>query len=194
MYIHCYDHCLNLALVDTTKQVQEASEFFVIMQNLYVFLSLAKAHTIFLHKQHEEYPNKSTRQLQCLPDTRWACRYFAVEVVYSTNGAILSTLEAIINGQRQLNQRVFCFTNSILFWRILSCTKSLSHHLQSPQTNLAKHVTLLLETLQLCRTDEEWDNHYKYITESASFLALMWHLVGPAIQGRYQEDCKREYS
>jgi len=43
VYIHCNANCLNLALVDTTNQVQEASEFFAIMQNLYVFLSSAKA-------------------------------------------------------------------------------------------------------------------------------------------------------
>jgi len=186
VYIHCYAHCLNLALVDTTKQVQEASEFFVIMQNLYVFLSSAKAHTIFLHKQHKEYPNKPTRQLQRLSDTRWACRYFAVEVVYSTYGAILSTLEAIIDGNDRakaieaegilLQIKSFKFlVTLILFWRILSCTKSLSDHLQSPQTNLAKACDLTsatLETLQLFRTDEEWDNHYKYITESASFFGI----------------------
>lgn len=27
MYVHCYTHCLNLALVDTTRNIAEASDF-----------------------------------------------------------------------------------------------------------------------------------------------------------------------
>jgi len=61
------------------------------------------------------------------------------------------------------------------FGHILSCTKSLLDHLQSPQTNLAKACDIIsatVETLQLLRTDEEWDNRYKYITESASLFGI----------------------
>ena len=176
MYIHCYAHCLNLALVDTAKHVQEAVEFFfVIIQNLYVFLSSAKAHTIFFQKQDEVYPGKPTRQLQHLSDTRWACKYFAVEVVYSTYGAILAMLQAIIDGndcakvieaEGILLQIIFKFLVILsLFWHIFSSTKSLSDHLQGTQTNLVKP----LETLQLFK---EWDNHYKYITKAASFFGI----------------------
>jgi len=119
-------------------------------------------------------------QLQRLSDTRWACRYFVVEVVYSTYGVILATLGTIIDGNDQakvieaegiLLQIKSCVVTLILFWHLLLlCTKSLSDHLQSTQTNLAKACDLVsatLETLQLFGTDEEWDKHYKYITESA---------------------------
>ena len=40
-YIRCYAHCLNLALVDSTKHVSEAAEFFALMETLYVLLSSA---------------------------------------------------------------------------------------------------------------------------------------------------------
>ena len=47
VYVHCHAHCLNLALVDTVKRVQEAAEFFVLMEALYVFLTSSKAHVIY---------------------------------------------------------------------------------------------------------------------------------------------------
>ena len=63
-YIHCYAHCLNLALVDCVRKVQDASEFFALMELLYVFISSTKTHELFLKKQAELHPDKQTRQLQ----------------------------------------------------------------------------------------------------------------------------------
>ena len=44
-YVHCYAHCLNLALVDSTKHMSDAKDFFALMETLYVFVSSAKVHT-----------------------------------------------------------------------------------------------------------------------------------------------------
>ena len=52
-YVHCYAHCLNLALVDCVRQVQDASEFFALMELLYEFMSSTKAHTLYFKKQAE---------------------------------------------------------------------------------------------------------------------------------------------
>ena len=63
----------------------------------------------------------------------------------------------------------------MLFWRILPCPKSLSDHLQSAKTDLAKASELIeatLEILQSFRTDTEWDKHYKYITDAASLFDI----------------------
>ena len=68
-YVHCYAHCLNLALVDTTKRVTEAADFFVLMEKLYVFLTSSKAHTIYTQQQHQLEPKNQIRQLQRLWDT-----------------------------------------------------------------------------------------------------------------------------
>ena len=38
IYEHCYAHCLNLVLVDSTKRVSKTSNFFSLME-LCVFLS-----------------------------------------------------------------------------------------------------------------------------------------------------------
>ena len=47
LYIHCNAHCLNLCLVDSAKAVCGASEFFGLLETLYVFLSTSKCHVIF---------------------------------------------------------------------------------------------------------------------------------------------------
>ena len=186
VYVHCHAHCLNLALVDTAKRVQEAAEFFVLMEVLYVFLTSSKAHVTYTQQQRQLDPKSQIRQLQRLSDTRWACRYFAVDAVYSTYKAVLSTLQIITEGDDRakaveaegilLQVKSFKFlVTLVLFWRILSCTKSLSDHLQSAKTDLAKASELIeatLETLQSFRTDTEWDKHYKYITDAASLFDI----------------------
>ena len=95
MYIHCYAHCLNLALVDTTRKTAEASEFFALMQTLYVSMSSSKAHGVYLPEQTELHPSKQPRRLQRLSDTRWACRFFAIDAVCCTFDSLLAAFEEI---------------------------------------------------------------------------------------------------
>ena len=47
IYVHCYAHCLNLVLVDTTKAVSEAAEFFAMMEKLYVLVSKSRVHEVY---------------------------------------------------------------------------------------------------------------------------------------------------
>ena len=63
IYVHCYAHCLNLVLVDSTKCVPEASEFFALLEMLYVFMSTSKAHTIYMQQQSILHPGKPVHQL-----------------------------------------------------------------------------------------------------------------------------------
>ena len=95
IYIHCHAHVLNLVLVDSVKAVPDATLFFALLESLYVFLSTTKAHVIFLQKQKELHPDTQPRELQRLSDTRWACRYNAVNSICHTLDAILGTLEEI---------------------------------------------------------------------------------------------------
>lgn len=50
--IHCHAHCLNLVLVDCVKTNYHASDFFIVVQTLYVFMSTSKAHVIYLDMQN----------------------------------------------------------------------------------------------------------------------------------------------
>ena len=183
IYVHCYAHCLNLVLVDTTKTVSEASEFFAMMEKLYVFMSTSKVHTVYMEKQSELHPGKPTHQIKPLSDTRWAnCRFFSVEAVCSTFDVIVATLQYIADdGDKHkaieargilLQIQTFKFLITlILFWRILSLTKSLSDQLQSTDINIASAADLVgatIEVLQKFRSNEEWNKLYKYASDVAS--------------------------
>jgi len=49
VYVHCYAHCLNLVLVDSTKSDPQASEFFALLEILHVFMSTSKAHEVYIN-------------------------------------------------------------------------------------------------------------------------------------------------
>ena len=182
IYVHCYAHCLNLALVDTTRSITEASDFFALMQTLYVFMSSSKAHDVYLQKQTELHPSKQLRRLQRLSDTRWACRYFAIDAVCCTFDSLLAALEAITEwGNREkaveakgilLQIKSFKFLILlVIFSRILSCTKGLSDQLQSSTIDMAKAADLVSATvgiLQEYRTDSKWEEVFKYVQDVAS--------------------------
>ena len=171
LYIHCYAHTLNLVLVDSVKMVPYATEFFSLLEVLYVFVSTTKAHAVFMRKQQELHPDKQPLQLQKLSDTRWACRYGAVNSMCRTYDSLLATLEDIGDGSdhmkaieaKGLYYQIANFSFIVclvMFDRILSCTKCLSDQLQSTQVDLAQAADLVLatkSTLEEYRTDTFWE-------------------------------------
>ena len=94
-YVHCYANSLNLVLVGTTKRISLASDFFIFIETLYVFLSRSVTHPIFLKKLSELQPYCPQRQLKRLSDTQWSCRFLAVGAFCSTFESVLATLEEI---------------------------------------------------------------------------------------------------
>ncbi len=178
--IHCFAHVLNLVLVDCAKNVSHAAKFFALLESLYVFVSSTKAHVLFVRKQSELHPTQPKRELQRLSDTRWACRYSAVDTMYHTYGALLATLEEIADGNDHgkaveakgllLQVKSFSFLLLIIFDRVLSCTKRLSDLLQSQHCDLAKATDLVsatIETLQEFRLDDSWKHLLDYSQQVA---------------------------
>ena len=97
-YVHCYAHNLNLVLVDCIRNNHHASQFFALIQAIYVFISTTKAHTVFEQKQKQLHPDKQPQQLQRLTDTHWTCHYRAINAICRTFDSSLPTLEDIANG------------------------------------------------------------------------------------------------
>ena len=182
VYIHCHAHCLNLVLVDCVKSISQASEFFSLIQSLYVFMSASKAHAQYLQQQSDHYPNKQPRELQRLSDTRSACRYASLDAICSTFEAILTTLQLIGDGDDKskaieavgLYHHVHSFhflSCLIMFTRIFSITKSLSDQLQSKTLNLgcaSDLVTSTMEILVQLRSDDKWNDTFRYIKDVAT--------------------------
>lgn len=93
IYIHC------------VKSIPQASDFFSILQSLYIFMSASKAHALFIQQQAELHPEKQPRELQRLSETRWACRYLSLDSVSSTFDAIILTLQLIGDGRLEGNDK-----------------------------------------------------------------------------------------
>ena len=70
VYIHCYAHRLNLALVDCVKGNKFAGDFFCLIEALYVYISTSKTHSVFIAKQKELHPEKQIHQL-CMQAFRY---------------------------------------------------------------------------------------------------------------------------
>ena len=75
-----YNYRLNLVLVDATKGVKEANDFFGIMGLTYRFFS---ASTLRHEKLVQAQVKKNLKVLEIpqLSDTRWSCRYFCCKHV-----------------------------------------------------------------------------------------------------------------
>ena len=186
VYIHCYAHVLNLVLVDSVKSVLSASEFFILLEALYVFVSTSKVHVIFKEKQLLIHPGKQPVELQQLSDTRWVCRYAAVNAICCSYDSLLLTIEEVakssdarkaIEARGLLHQiKTFSFIVSlVIFDRILSCTKHLSDQLQSSTIDLSVASDLVFATKSMLRdyrTTDYWRKIYKYSTDIASLHSI----------------------
>ncbi|XP_011409319.1 PREDICTED: uncharacterized protein LOC105316201, partial [Amphimedon queenslandica] len=181
-YIHCHAHALNLVLVKSVKSVPIAAEFFALLEALYVFFSPTKAHDVFMEKQSQLHPEKQPMELQKLSDTRWVCRFAAVNAICCTYDSVLLSLEEISVSHdaakaieaRGLYHQVRSFTflvSLVTFDRILTCTKQLSDQLQSSSLNLSSASHLVVATKSLLseyRSDDYWKKVYDYASTIAN--------------------------
>lgn len=180
VYIHCYNHRLNLVIVDCVKSVTMGDNFFTFLEQLYVYISSHVPYELYLVKQKEMYPGRQPRVLKRLSDTRWACQYNACKVIMDTLPCILQTLTELAenhSGKRAFDAR--CLLNNItfstivcliMFSKILQQTKLISDMLQSPSVNLAAaadHIDVLQSDLKEQRNAEPWH----MIWEEAAGLA-----------------------
>ena len=144
IYIHCHPHQLNLALVDTCKNLPAASDFFSLLESLYVFMSSSIPHSLFIKKQKELGFTREIRLVK-LSNTRWSCRHTSIKAIKSTISAVLVTLQEISeeSGSRPVDSRGLLFQvktfqfflSLILYEKIFSITGKLSNLLQAEQVN-----------------------------------------------------------
>lgn len=95
MYVHCYAHCLNLALVSACTNHKEnpvVFDFFGIVQLIFNFIEGSpKRHAVF--EDIVKQTNTKLKTLKSLSETRWACRSEAVSVIHAQLGAIVQAIE-----------------------------------------------------------------------------------------------------
>ena len=177
-YIHCYAHRLNLVLVDVVKVVPEASQFFSLLERLYVFFSGSYVHRRWIDIQIEMFPNQAARELQRLSDTRWACRYYACRNIQNRLSSVvrlLTMLQDDDNSDRAVDARgLLAQINGSfillleIFYTILGETKTLSDQLQATSLDLAAAVDLIQVVairLTELRSEEEFEKLWVKVTE-----------------------------
>ena len=107
-YVHCHGHRLNLVLISMAKYVPQVSEFFILLEALYVFASNSVVHEKFITIQQEMFPGEQERELQHLSDTRWWCRATSCENALLRLECILKLLKetsAYDTGARAVSAR-----------------------------------------------------------------------------------------
>ena len=170
VYVHCFNHRLNLVLVDCVHDIQNAAEFFEAMESLYVFFAGSVPHDEFVKKQKEMSPSKQTIELKRLSDTRWSCQEAACKAVKETLPAMCSTLYDVAkdkNAKRAVSAKSmqslidFPFVITlVIMTSLLHVTKTLSDQLQSPKLQLASAIDLVkavVATLTDARCPEEFE-------------------------------------
>ncbi|XP_054283575.1 zinc finger MYM-type protein 1-like [Macrosteles quadrilineatus] len=96
-YIHCFNHALNLAVIDATGAVPE---FGNVLQNVHelgkYFNKSAKRTDIMLHhKSDDNLALTKNTKLKPLCPTRWTVRLKSLQAVNSQYETVLSALESI---------------------------------------------------------------------------------------------------
>lgn len=174
IYIHCFAHRLNLALVDCVHGIQSVAEFFETVQRLYNFFSGSVVHDLFMKVQKEIDPKKQPMELKRLSDTRWSCQDTACLAVKETFPAIRACLDGLSNDKNAHRATEARATNGLLdmtfvvilitMKTVLHITKLLSDHLQSPELELCSAIDLVhtvISELEGKRTENEWEKVWK---------------------------------
>jgi hypothetical protein len=168
VYIHCFAHRLNLVLTDTVTDIPMVSEFFALVQALYVFISRSNIHSKFLDLQKEK--GLPMRELPSLSETRWACRWRSLNTIRQRFDVIVELLSCDFltanervdaNGLLHQILALRFISCLLIFHELLSITHGLNEALQSPKLNIGNAVGLVeavLSTLQRkrCNDVDEW--------------------------------------
>ena len=152
----------------------------------FVFVSTTKAHAVFMQKQQELHPDKQPIRLQKFSDTRWACRYGAVNAICRTYDSLLATLEDIGDSSdhmkaieaKGLYYQVanFSFIVYLMFDRILSCTFInvflISYKVHVDLAQAADVVLATKSTLEEYRTDTFWEKIHAHSQKIAELHSI----------------------
>lgn len=180
IYVHCYNHRLNLVLVDVCKNYHYGQRFFNVLDNLYSFVSGSAVHSKFIKTQQEIQPSVKPIELKHTCYTRWTAQIFACFSVKKAFSYILVLLNRLINEQsdrateaqgllHQINFNfIFCLC---LYTKFLTMFKGVSDYLQKVTSDIAQANVLiesLSESFKKMRNDEEHQDFTAVYLEAQS--------------------------
>ena len=151
-YVHCFNHRLNLVVVDVLKNIKKAADFFVILQKLYVFISGSAVQMKWIQLQKDM--NLKPLQMKKLSDTRWSCQYEMCSTVYKRLGVVIKLLQQIDSHDKDRDRAFearcllgllnedFCLLLVAVKEILMNC-KAASDFLQNSENSLADAVDIV---------------------------------------------------
>ncbi|KAL4113423.1 hypothetical protein QTP88_017045 [Uroleucon formosanum] len=179
IYVHCYNHKLNLVIADICKNISDVKLFFDLVEEIYVFVSGSAVHSLFVDIQ-KKINLHSVVELKKICLTIWTAQVFATLALKKILSPLLIVLHKLINdkGDRSvtakglLHQIDFIFVlNLVVFSNILTMFKKVSDFLQGVIAEMSESMVLiksLIMTLKNMRNDSndclnECDGSINYI-------------------------------
>lgn len=153
-YIHCNNHRLNLVLVDVAKNVEEADKFFLLLQDIYVFMSGSTIHSRFIELQKKVGKYKPI-ELKRLCMTRWSSQIHSCRALKSVLDIVLLLLNNIVLEKTDRSSEAVGLLNMIdfqfiyllyLFNDLLSEIHIVSKYLQDVNADISKAIILIQAT------------------------------------------------
>ncbi|XP_040079610.1 zinc finger MYM-type protein 1-like [Ixodes scapularis] len=163
LYVHCFNHRLNLVIVDACKSFDSARTFFSLIEMLYVFLGGSATHALFITVQKQVCG--TTIEPKGISETRWTCQINACKAVLHALPAIIVTLTKIAEGGRSrsaeargiLHQLNFTFVSHLsIFSELLGELQILSDYQNKncDLTHASMMVSVVLDRFRYLRTSE----------------------------------------
>ncbi|XP_053150025.1 zinc finger MYM-type protein 1-like [Hemicordylus capensis] len=178
-YVHCAAHNLNLVMNDAVSSVPEVSNFFGVVERIYIFFAnnIKQWHTLSL------LTSQSKATLKKLCPARWSSRHEVLIALQDHFTDILKVLAEIIilcknkdeiseakALKSKMEQFQFVFL-VVLLPKILEPLNTVSKMLQSPQADLSKAATYL----QIIHAGlQENKNNYDFFRKTAAKMSEMW--------------------
>ncbi|KAF0747851.1 zinc finger MYM-type protein 1-like, partial [Aphis craccivora] len=106
IYVHCYNHKLNLVITDICKNISDVKLFFDLVEEIYVFVSGSAVHSFFI-----DIPKKnnlhSVVELKKICLTRWIAQVFAILSLKKVLSPLLILLHKLISdkGDRSITAK-----------------------------------------------------------------------------------------
>lgn len=158
VYIPCASHSLNLSVNFSSESCLQASNYFSLVQEIYVFFSSSTHRWSILL-------NRCKISLKRLSDTRWSARADAVAALKLNYKAIIDIFSAIANDQDEkpitkneasaLLKKMQKFEPALLttIWcKILERVNATSKALQDPSLNIFTSIELLKSLVSFVQT------------------------------------------
>lgn len=185
-YIHCFNHALNLAVIDATGAVPE---FGNVLQNVhelgkYSNKSAKRTDIMLHHKSDDNLALTKNTKLKPLCPTRWTVRLKSLQAVNSQYETVLSALESIktedpdptANGLHSFFEKTLTLFHLELGVLIFEITDELAKKLQISDISITyalAQVDRVQQRLTKLRTDEKFNELWEKVKKRGADMDLL---------------------